>query len=148
MRYANRVSMSNTPRRPPPANTTSAGATTAAQPKRGAKCPVCQAKFRQCKNARPECAERSAKSNLERHCATKGDEPHRAVAEALKAEDEHRDNWQQGRIPPGETRNASNWQGHTDQEWRTYIGHYNRHMDMRPADQQKGIEQPTFGRGP
>ena len=107
MRYAIRVSMSDTPRMPPPANTTAAEATTAAQPKKGAKCPVCQAKFRQCKNARPECAERSAKSNLERHCTTKGDAPHRAVAEALKAEDEHLDNWQQGRVPPGETRDAA-----------------------------------------
>ena len=69
----------------------------------------------------------------------KGDEDHNAVAEALRAEDCHLDNWQQGRALPGETRNASNWVGNTDREWKTYIGHYNRHMRMHPADRQKHL---------
>ena len=75
----------------------------------------------------------------------KGDAPHRAVAEALNAEDEHLDNWQRGRVPPGETRNASNWQRHTDQEWRTYIGHYNRHMNMSPADRKNALNNQHSG---
>ena len=97
----------------PPANTTS---TEAEQPKKGAKCPVCGAKFKQSNSARPDCRERRAKSNLEKQAVRKGDEDHTAVAEALRAEDCHVDNWQQGRVPPGETRNASNWVGSTDQE--------------------------------
>ena len=68
-----------------------------------------------------------------------------AVAKVLKAEDAHLDNWQQGRVPPGETRDASNWQRHTDQEWRAYIGHYNRHMNMHPADQQKALNNKYSG---
>ena len=60
----------------PPASTTMAV-------KKGARCPVCNARFTQSKNARPECGERSAKSNLERHAQKKGedgDEAHMAVA--------------------------------------------------------------------
>ena len=68
-----------------------------------------------------------------------------AVAKVLKAEDPHLDNWQQGRVPPGETRDASNWQRQTDQEWRNYIGHYNRHMNMHRADQQKALNNQHSG---
>ena len=141
MRYAIRVSMSDTPRRPPPANTTATQPSTV----NNTRCPVCGAKFKPSKNARSDCKERSAKSNMEKQALKKGDEDHKALAEALRAEDDHLDNWQGGRVPPGETRNASNWQRHTDQEWRTYIGHYNRHnyahASGRPTE---GIKQPTF----
>ena len=64
---------------PPSANTTMAL-------KKGARCRVCNARFKQSKNARPECRERSAKSNLERHAQKNGDdgdEAHMAVAKAL-----------------------------------------------------------------
>ena len=111
----------------------------------GIKCTVCGKNFKPSKNARPDCLERSAKSNLEKHARKKGDEAHMAVAKVLKAEDPHLDNWQQGRVPPGETRDASNWQRQTDQEWRNYIGHYNRHMNMHRADQQKALNNQHSG---
>ena len=38
-----------------------------AEPKKGTRCPVCDTRFRQSKDARSECLERSAKSNLGRH---------------------------------------------------------------------------------
>ena len=50
-----------------PVNTTMAS-------KKGAMCPVCNARFTQSENARPECGERSAKSNLERHAQKKGED--------------------------------------------------------------------------
>jgi hypothetical protein len=110
-----------------------------------AECTACGKKFYPSKDARPDCLERSAKSNLEKHARQKGDEAHMAVAKVLKAEDPHLDNWQQGRVPPGETRDASNWQRQTDQEWRNYIGHYNRHMNMHRADQQKALNNQHSG---
>jgi hypothetical protein len=110
-----------------------------------AECTACGKKFYPSKDARPDCLERSAKSNLEKHARQKGDEAHMAVAKVLKAEDPHLDNWQQGRVPPGETRDASNWQKQTDQEWRNYIGHYNRHMNMHRADQQKALNNQHSG---
>ena len=109
---------------------------------KGARCPVCNARFKQCKNARPGCEERSAKWNLERHAQKKaedGDASHMLVAEELRAADPHLGNWQVGKVPPGEVRDASNWVSHTDQEWRTYIDHYNRHMRMRPADRRRAL---------
>ena len=44
---------------------------------------------------------------MEKHALKKEDEDHKDLAEALRAEDCHLDNWQEGRVPPGETRNAS-----------------------------------------
>ena len=116
---------------------------------KGARCPICNARFKPSKNARPGCGERSAKSNLERHAQKKGedgDAAHMSVAEALRAVDPHLDNWQLGRVPPGEVRDASNWVRNTDQEWRTYIGHYNRHMRMPLADRQKALSNQHSGK--
>ena len=116
---------------------------------KGARCPICNARFRPSKNARPGCEERSAKSNLERHAQKKGedgDAAHMSVAEALQAVDPHLDNCQLGRVPPGEVRDASNCVGNTDQEWRTYIGHYNRHMRMPLADRQKALSNQHSGK--
>ena len=115
----------------------------------GARCPVCDAKFKPCKNARPGCEVRSAKWNLERHAQKKGedgDASHLSVAEALRAVDPHLANWQIGKVPPGEVRDVSNWVGHTDQEWRSYTGHYNRHMRMPPADRQRALDDRHSGR--
>jgi len=119
----------------PPANTTATQPSTA----NNTECTVCGKKINPSKNARPECKLRSAKSNMEQHALKKGDAPHKALAEALRAEDCHLDNWQTGRVPPGETRNASNWQRKTPQEWATYIGRYNRHLRRSPEDQQKAL---------
>ena len=108
-----------------------------------AACTTCKKVCRPSKNARQGCFERSAKSNLEKHAlelAKKGDEKHRALARKLRAEDCYLDNWQEGRVPPGETRNTSNWKKCTDKEWKNYIGHYNRHMSMDLEDQQKALE--------
>jgi hypothetical protein len=115
----------------------------------GARCPVCNAKFKPCKNARPGCERRSAKWNLERHAQKKGedgDASHSSVAEALRAVDPHLANWKIGQVPPGEVRDVSNWVGHTDQEWRTYTGQYNRHMRMPPADRKRALNDRHSGR--
>ena len=66
--------------------------TTATHPSNNAQCTICGAKFKPSKNARPDCLERSAKSNMEKHALQKGDENHKALAEALRAEDCHLDN--------------------------------------------------------
>ena len=62
----------------PPTNTIAAKASTAVEPKKDARCPVCNARFKQSKNARPDCGERLAKSNLERHGQNKGREKREA----------------------------------------------------------------------
>ena len=67
----------------PPANTTATQPSTA----NNTKCTVCGKKFKPSKNARPDCLERSAKSNLEKHAlqlAKKDDEKHRALAKKLR----------------------------------------------------------------
>ena len=68
------------------------------------------------------------------------------VAKALRAVDPHLGNWQLGRVPPGEVRDASNWVRNTDQEWRTYIGRYSRHMRMSPTDRQKALNDKHSGK--
>ena len=62
------------------------------EPKKGAKCPVCSARFRESKDARPECLERSAKSNLGKHAQEKGDDAHMDVVKKLKEADPDLDN--------------------------------------------------------
>ena len=116
---------------------------------KGARCPVCNAKFKPCKNVRPGCEERSAKWNLERHTQRKeedGDASHMSVAEALRAVDPHLGNYQTGKVPLGEVRGASNWLRNTDQEWRTYVGHDNRHTRMPLADRQKALSNQHSGK--
>ena len=133
--YAVRVSMSAVP------------ADTSAEPKKGAKCPVCGARFRQSKDARSECLERSAKSNLGRHAYEKGDDAHMEVLKKLKEADPDLDNWQKGRVPPGGTRDATNWQPHTPEQWSMILGRFNRHYSMSSTGQERALRgDPRLGK--
>ena len=109
------------------------------------KCWICNQVFKPCKNAAPGRHLRSAKWACQQHSLSKIDDTHngaahKRLAEELQAEDPELEYWQLGRLAPGEKRCKKNWKSNTDQEWKRYIDHYNRHMRMTKADQEKALQ--------
>ena len=61
------------------------------------------------------------------------------VLKKLKEADPDLDNWQKGRVPPGGTRDATNWQPRTPGEWSMFLGRFNRHYRMSSTGQERAL---------